>query len=82
MPKSNVHIKEFKQIKLPIPFLEEDRGLKRCGTPMLALASQTDSDKYKNDIKGIALVCDSLVVKLEKSDGTVIPALGQAINFP
>lgn len=82
MPRSNVHIKEFKKIKLPIPFLEEDRGLKRCGTPMLALASQTDSDKYKNDIKGIALVCDSLAVKLEKSDGTVIPALGQVINFP
>lgn len=82
MAKSNVHIKEYKKINLPIPFLEEDRGLSRCGTPMLALASLTSTSKHQNDIKGIALVCDSLAVKLEKSDGTVIPAIGNTVNFP
>jgi hypothetical protein len=47
------HEKEFKSIKLPKPFTEQNRGWKQdccvC-SPMLTLASLTDSESWKNDV--------------------------------
>lgn len=41
--------KDFKLIKLPTVFNEEDRGLKECCDPEIVLASDTN-DSWKNDI--------------------------------
>jgi hypothetical protein len=47
------HKREFKSIKLPKPFIEQNRGWKQdccvC-SPMLTLASLTDSQTWKNDV--------------------------------
>lgn len=47
------HKREFKSIKLPKPFIEQNRGWKQdccvC-SPMLTLASLTDSETWKNDV--------------------------------
>jgi hypothetical protein len=47
------HEQEFKSIKLPKPFTEQNRGWKQdccvC-SPMLTLASLTDSESWKNDV--------------------------------
>lgn len=78
----NVHKREFSKVTLPEIFQEEDRGLSRCGTPIRVLASSTSTHRYKNDLTGIALICDELTVLLEKSNGDVIPALGIEVDFP
>lgn len=46
------HEQEFKSIKLPKPFTEQNRGWKDCCvcSPMLTLASLTDSESWKNDV--------------------------------
>jgi len=41
--------KDYKSIKLPNIFIEEDRGFFRCCEPILVLASSTN-DTWKNDI--------------------------------
>src|SRR5690554_4175992 len=78
----NVHKKEFSKVTLPEIFQEEDRGLSRCATPIRVLASQASTHRYKNDLTGIALICDDLTIMLEKSNGDVIPALGIEVDFP
>ena len=54
----NVHKAQVKLVKLPTPFEEEDRGLRLCGQPIMVLATMASSKRYKNDLTGIALVCD------------------------
>lgn len=78
----NVHKKEFNKVTLPEIFQEEDRGLNRCANPIRVLASSTSTHRYKNDLTGIALICDDLTILLEKSNGDVIPALGIEVDFP
>lgn len=78
----NVHKKEYSKVTLPEIFQEEDRGLNRCTTPIRVLASSTSTHRYKNDLTGIALICDDLTILLEKSNGDVITALGIEVNFP
>jgi len=78
----NVHKAQVKLVKLPTPFEEEDRGLRLCGQPIMVLATMASSKRYKNDLTGIALVCDDLTIELEKEDGSVISALGTAVDFP
>lgn len=77
----NVHQQDFPLLILPQEVEEEDRGLKVCATPRLALASLDDTSQDKNDVFGIALICDELTVELEHN-GQTVPALGVNIPLP
>lgn len=78
----NVHKIQGTKIKLPTELQEEDRGYKSCGTPFIALADVSDSVQWKNDVFGVAMVADSITVELEKADGTLVNAVGNAVTFP
>jgi hypothetical protein len=82
MRKRNIYKIVSPAIPLPPPVFEPDGGLKRCATPFMALADPDTEDKYRNDITGVAMICDTLTVELEKEDGTLVPAFGTTVSFP
>jgi len=79
---ANVTKYEVSKVQIPSIFESEDRGLDRCASPQLVLASLSSNSRYKNDITKIAVVCDVLTVELERSNGTIIAAPGLVVDFP
>jgi hypothetical protein len=78
----NVHLQDFNVLRLPEEALTEDRGYSFCSEPYLALADQFDTIQWKNDVFGVAGLFDSMIVELERPDGTLETALGAAISMP
>lgn len=81
MSDGNVHISEIGKVDLPPIIQDEDRGLKRCGTPNLVLADLSNNARYRNDITAISFKVDSLTVELEDELGNIINAPGLAVDF-
>jgi PKD repeat protein len=78
----NVHKLETQIINLPQQATFEDRGFEFCKEPRLALGNVADCQcVHQNDVYGISLIADSLLIELE-INGQTVPALGAAINFP
>ena len=80
--------REYKSIKLPVIFQEEDRGFFRCCCPFLVLASNT-SDSWKNDITSawikLSDPSDTVTAILKKgccSDAIYQPTAIEFINEP
>jgi len=77
-------LREYKAIKLPEIFEEEDRGYFRCCCPFNVLASQT-GDSWKNDITSawikLSDPSDSVTCFLEKN-GVATNYLTTQIAFP
>jgi len=73
-------------ITLPSGFEEEDRGVKGCCTPCVVLASDTDSESWKNDILGVHVklsqVSDSVTFIMEDCEGTILTNLGEVGVYP
>lgn len=76
-------------IKFPEGYAEEDRlKCKRyCCTPELRLASETETEEWKNDITGVFIKRsqpgDLVEFKIEKCDvGDLTPLLGDVVDFP
>lgn len=83
MSGRNVHKTDAKIFKLPQDVIQEDRGLKSCGTPQLVLASLTDVAPYKNDRTLIgAYKFDSMFVELEDANGVLTDAPGIEVLLP
>lgn len=83
MSGRNVHKTDAKIFKLPQDAIQEDRGLKSCGTPQLVLASLTDVAPYKNDRTLIgAYKFDSMFVELEDANGVLTDAPGIEVLLP
>lgn len=78
----NVHKDEVSAIKIPFIATQEDRGLSRCGKPIKALATLTSTERHKNDITGIALIADNILVELEDDSGALTLAPGISVSFP
>lgn len=82
------HKREFKSIKLPKPFIEQNRGWKQdccvC-SPMLTLASLTDSETWKNDVSSawIKLSDPTDVVSFELyKNNTLTTYTPTLVSFP
>ena len=78
----NVHISEIKKVTIPVIAQSEDRGALRCATPQKVLADIADTTRWKNDVTGIAVITDSLLIELERADGTRFNAPGIVAPLP
>ena len=78
----NVHKDEVSAVKIPTIATSEDRGLSRCEKPIQILATLTSTQRYKNDLTGVALIADTLTVELEDSSGNLTTAPGESVSFP
>ena len=75
--------REYKSIKLPVIFEEEDRGFFRCCCPFLVLASNT-ADSWKNDVESawmkLSDPSDTVTAVLKK--GCCTDAIFQPVAVP
>jgi hypothetical protein len=79
----NVHKREVDVSRLPIQATCEDRGYNQCAEPLLALADPNNCEcQPNNDVLGIALIAESIMIQLERPNGELLTALGGSISFP
>ena len=82
MAVRNVYKEEVNKVTIPSIAQTEDRGVSRCGEPLPVIADITNNSRSHNDVTGIAEICSSLTVQLERLDGTLISAPGTSVSFP